>query len=66
MAIALEIVEGINQLGEPLFEVVEKDDWKFTSHGFFKTQKSAESYIVDFNLRWGEGEAEYERKMEGR
>lgn len=56
MAITLEIIEGLNQLGKSLFEVVEKDDWKFTSHGFFRTHQEAELYIIDFNLRWDEDE----------
>ena len=66
MAVTLEIIEGINQLGQLRFEVVEKDDWKFTSHGFFKTKQAAENYIVDFNMRWDEGEVEEERRMEGK
>lgn len=49
-----------------MFEVVENDSWRFTSHGFFRSKDRAESYIVDFNLRWDEGEGEAERKMEGR
>lgn len=62
----LTIVEGVHiHRGVCVYEVVENDDWKFTSHGFFHSKQEAELCIEGFLARYAALESAYEQQQMG-